>query len=72
MQNNCHLSKLIFEQAKKYGERAALSYRDYEIGQWKSISWNTFAQQVRNVSYALLHLGVKVQENLGIFSQNKP
>ena len=72
MQNNCHLSKLIFEQAKKYGERAALSYRDYEIGQWKSISWNTFAQQVRKVSYALLHLGVKVQENVGIFSQNKP
>ncbi len=72
MQNNCHLSKLIFEQAKKYGERAALSYRDYEIGQWKSISWNIFAQQVRKVSYALLHLGVKVQENVGIFSQNKP
>lgn len=72
MQNNCHLSKLIFEQAKKYGERAALSYRDYEIGQWKSISWNTFAQQVRKVSYALLHLGVKVQENVGVFSQNKP
>ena len=72
MQNNCHLSKLIFEQAKKYGERAALSYRDYEIGQWKSISWNTFAQQVRKVSYSLLHLGVKVQENVGIFSQNKP
>lgn len=72
MQNNCHLSKLIFEQAKKYGDRAALSYRDYEIGQWKPISWNTFAQQVKKVSYALLRLGVKVQENVGVFSQNKP
>ena len=68
----CHLSKLIPEQAKKYGERAALSYRDYDLNEWIPISWNTFAQQVKRVSYALLRLGVKVQENIGIFSQNKP
>ena len=70
--NLCHLSKLIPEQAKKYGERAALSYRDYDLNEWIPISWNTFAQQVKRVSYALLRLGVKVQENIGIFSQNKP
>lgn len=72
MLNICHLSKLIPEQAKKYGERAALSYRDYDLNEWIPISWNTFAQQVKRVSYALLRLGVKVQENIGIFSQNKP
>jgi len=72
MQTNCHLSKLVFEQAKKYGDRAALSYRDYEKGKWLDISWNEFAHQVKRVSLALLKLGVGVQENVAIFSQNKP
>lgn len=72
MQNNCHLSKLILEQAKKYGDRAALSYRDYDKAQWIDISWNEFARQVKRVSLALLRLGVKVQENVAVFSQNKP
>ena len=53
MLNICHLSKLIPEQAKKYGERAALSYRDYGLNGWIPISGNTFAQQVKRVSYAL-------------------
>lgn len=72
MQNNCHLSKLVFEQAAKYGERAALSYRDYAVGKWIPVSWNTFAARVKAVSYALLRLGVGVQENIAVFSQNKP
>lgn len=72
MQNNCHLSKLILEQAKKYGDKAALSYRDYTIGKWLPISWKQFALNVQKVSFALLRLGVKVQENIAVFSQNKP
>lgn len=72
MQNNCHLSKLILEQAKKYGDRAALSYRNYEQNKWLPISWRQFAQNVKKVSYAFLQLGVKVQENIAVFSQNKP
>ena len=72
MQNICHLSKLIFEQAKRYGERTALRYRDYDVNQWIPISWNQFASKVKKVSYALLRLGVKPQENIAVFSQNKP
>jgi len=72
MLNNCHLSKLIHEQAKKYGERTAMSYRDYDAGRWVPISWNKFSQNVKKVSLALLRLGVKVQENIAVFSQNKP
>ncbi len=72
MLNNCHLSKLIPEQAAKYGERTAMSYRDYDINQWVPITWNTFADTVKAVSASLLHWGVGVQENIGIFSQNKP
>lgn len=72
MQRFCHLSKLVLEQAKVYGNRTALRYRDYDLNQWIPISWNQFAENVKKVSYALLRLGVKVQENIAVFSQNKP
>ena len=72
MQNICHLSKLILEQAKKYGDRAALSYRDYDLNKWVPVSWKEFALNVQKVSFALLRLGVGVQENIAVFSQNKP
>lgn len=72
MQRICHLSKLVLEQAKVYGERTALRYRDYDLNQWIPISWNLFAENVKKVSYALLCMGVRVQENIAVFSQNKP
>ena len=70
MQTNSHLSVLIHDQAKKYGDREVLIYRDFGGTEWKSYSWNQFSATVKQVSNALLNLGVKVQENIGIFSQN--
>lgn len=72
MLNNCHLSRLIAEQAQKYGDREALRYRDYAKNCWVPVSWKQFAAQVGRVSRSLLELGVRVQENIGVFSQNKP
>ena len=72
MPNNCHLSQLIQEQARVYGDRAALMYRDYDLGRWLSVSWRDFALQVGRVSRSLLALGVEVQERVAVFSQNKP
>ncbi len=72
MLERCHFSKLIQTQAKKYGERTAITYRDYDINAWKSISWNSFEQRVNAAAIAMLKMGVKVQENIGVFSQNKP
>ena len=70
MQTNCHLSVLIHEQAKKYGSKPVLTYRDFGSLNWKSVTWNYFSAMVKQVSNALLNLGVKVQENVGVFSQN--
>lgn len=70
MQTKSHLSVLIHDQARKYGDREALIYKDFGGTQWKSYSWNQFSQTVKVVSNAMLNLGVKVQENVGIFSQN--
>ena len=70
MQTNSHLSRLIHDQAKNYGDREALIYRDFGSKEWKSCSWNQFSDMVKKVSNAMLNLGVKLQENVGIFSQN--
>ncbi len=70
MQNNSHLSVLIHEQAKKYGEKTALNYREFGSLEWKTVSWNEFSNYVKQVSNAMLNLGVRVHENLGVFSQN--
>ena len=70
MQTNYHMSVLVHEQAKKYGDREMLIYQDFAGKEWKSLSWNQVSQTVKQISNALLNLGVKVQENIGIFSQN--
>ena len=70
MQTNYHMSVLVHEQAKKYGDREMLIYKDFSGNEWKTLSWNEVSQTVKQVSNAMLNLGVKVQENIGIFSQN--
>lgn len=70
MQTKCHLSVLIHRQAEKYGNRRALIYRDFGGTKWKSATWRDFSRKVRHVSNALLNIGVRVQENVGVFSQN--
>ena len=66
------MSLLIPRQAEKYGDRVALRYRDYETAQWLPITWREFAHQVKLTANALAAVGVGIQENIGIFSQNKP
>ena len=70
MQTNSHLSVLVHDQAKKYGDREVLVYKDFGGKTWKSYTWNEFSYKVKAVSNALLNFGVKAQENIGIFSQN--
>ena len=67
-----HLSVFVHRRAEKYGDKVALKYRDYETSQWIPITWNQFSQTVRQVANALVELGVQEEENIGIFSQNKP
>lgn len=70
MQTRCHLSVLIHEQAKKYGARGALTFRNFGSKSWKTVSWKQFSLRVMQVSNALIHLGVKPQESIGVFAQN--
>ena len=61
---------MVHDVAAKYGDREALIYKNFGGQQWKSCTWNQFSGVVKQLSDALLALGVGVQENLGIFSQN--
>ena len=54
MQTNSHLSRLIHDQAEKYGDREVLIYKDFGGSEWKSYSWNQFSDMVKRVSNALL------------------
>ena len=72
MQNFSPLSILVHDQARVYGNRTALRYRDYSVGIWKDISWNEFSSRVRELSNAMLSIGVEEQENMAVFSQNMP
>lgn len=67
-----HLSVLVHRQAEKYGDKTALKYRDYATSQWIPISWNEFSKTVRQAANAMVALGIEPQENIGVFSQNKP
>ena len=70
MQNLCHPSVLIHEQAKKYGARPALTFRSFGSLKWRTTSWNQFSYRVKQVSNALLNRGLKPQEKIAVFSQN--
>lgn len=70
MQTKCHLSVLIHEQAKKYGAKPALTFRSFGSLKWKTVSWNQFSIRVKQVSNALLNLGLKPQEKIAVFAQN--
>lgn len=45
-------------------------YRDFGSAKWVAMSWQTFSDKVRQTSNAMLNLGIKVQENIAVFSQN--
>ena len=67
-----HLALLVHEQAKKYADRVMLRYRDYTRECWLPVTWNQFSHTVDVAARSLLELGVQIQENIGVFSQNKP
>ena len=63
---------LISNQAKKYGNREALRYRDYLTDQWTSMSWKSFKQDIERCANALLQAGLEPQGKVAVFSQNCP
>ena len=68
---NFQLSRMIHDQAKKYGNTNALYHRNRAGEEWNAIHWNDFASQIDALSNAFIQLGVKEQQRIAQFSQNK-
>lgn len=66
-----HFAQLVFAQAKKYGDRTALCYRDNISDDWTKISWNAMAAQVLALAKGFVELGLTEQQRVAQFSQNK-
>lgn len=65
-----HIVKRIRDQIAKGGDRIALKHKVGNM--WNGISWKQFGQQVDSLSLALLAQGIRVQDKIGIFSNNMP
>ncbi|MBV1839995.1 AMP-dependent synthetase/ligase [Photobacterium ganghwense] len=65
-----HIVNRIRSQISRLGERTALRHR--VDGQWLSVSWTEFGEQIHQLALAMLTRGLNVQDKVGIFSNNMP
>lgn len=65
-----HIGTLVFANAKKYGQKIALKYKDNITKRWTEVSWNELCERVRQVAYSLIEIGVKEEDKVALFSQN--
>jgi long-chain acyl-CoA synthetase len=66
-----HLSQLIHQQAKKFGDETAIKVRNEETGIWSPITWENFSKTVITLAEDLCHIGVQPLSNIGIYTQNR-
>ncbi|UPQ88366.1 AMP-dependent synthetase/ligase [Vibrio sinaloensis] len=65
-----HIVKRIRDQIAQGKDRIALKHKVGNM--WNGISWKQFGQQVDALSLALLAQGIRVQDKIGMFSNNMP
>lgn len=71
MQTTKPFQRLVQLQADKYGDRPIIYDRNKQTDPWTAISWNKMNEMVNTLAKALLELGVKPQDRIAQFSQNK-
>lgn len=67
-----HLAHLIPTKAKEFANEIAVRFRDYTDATWKGLTWAELEGAENLVAAALLQYGIKKDDKVGIFSQNKP
>lgn len=63
---------LIHRHARRYGEREALRYRNFESGVWESLSWQDFERDVERAALATILAGVQEHGKVAVFTNNCP
>ncbi|HEU5298549.1 MAG TPA: AMP-binding protein [bacterium] len=61
---------VLAAQAARLGTAVAL--RRKECGIWRRISWAEYARQVRRTAHALLAMGLRKGDRVGILGENRP
>ena len=64
------LAVMMLNRARSFSGKTALRFM--EDGQWKSISWDLFGEQIQNTAKALLEMGVEPGDMVAVFSRNRP
>ena len=65
-----HFSKLVFAKAKKRGSHRVFFSRDNAQEKWFGITWDELADKVLKTARAMVQVGVKESDNIGICCQN--
>ena len=63
---------LSFRRVNTPSGREIWEHRDNATGKWLKISWREFSDKVMLTAKAMAEFGIKVQENIGVYSQNMP
>jgi long-chain acyl-CoA synthetase len=70
IQQEKHLALMILARVEKWGEsKTAVKHKPY--GEWISYTWAEFGEQIDAAAMALLSMGVKEKEMVGIFADNR-
>lgn len=65
-----HYAQIFHHHVEVYRDRVAIRFED--LGEGKEITWQSFGEQVKAVSMALVDSGIREGEPVGIFSRNCP
>jgi len=65
-----HLAKMILQKVREHGDHIAMRYKTGE--EWNEISYYSLGEKIRTAALALIELGVREGDMVGIFSQNRP
>ncbi len=66
------LTGLVSKQAEKYCNRTVFNYKNTVTGEWVATTWKEFEHDVEAVACALEILGLAENENIAVFSANRP
>ena len=67
-----HLSRLIHEQAAAVAEKVAFYHRDDRSKTWIPTTWRKLSGAVMTLAKAMASFGLKEQECIATFTQNRP
>ena len=68
--SDTHLARMVHNQAARYGPKTALRYKSGD--HWHDLSYRSLGEFIRTAAKALLELGVRKGEMVGIYSGNRP